>query len=79
MREAVVTVGDSEFFAMGPNELVSLWRAIGLRNIIELSCHGTTCWGNVKSSVGGNICGTISESLREGKPLGQGKGHRYRV
>lgn len=41
MREANVTVSDSGFDAMGIEELVSLGREAGIRDLEELACHGT--------------------------------------
>lgn len=41
MREAVVSIGDGEFAAIGIGELVSLCRSAGLRDVTEMSCHGT--------------------------------------
>lgn len=41
MREANVTVTDSEFDAMGIEELISLGREAGIRDFEELACHGT--------------------------------------
>lgn len=41
MREANVTVSDSGFDAMGIEELVSLGREAGIRDLQELACHGT--------------------------------------
>ncbi len=40
MREANVTVGDTEFDAMGIEKLISLGRDAGIRNLDELTCHG---------------------------------------
>lgn len=41
MREANVTVSDSDFDAMGIEEFVSLGREAGIREFEELVCHGT--------------------------------------
>lgn len=41
MREANVSVSDSEFDAMGIEELISLGRQAGIREFEELACHGT--------------------------------------
>ncbi|NEU55326.1 helix-turn-helix domain-containing protein [Halorussus sp. MSC15.2] len=41
MKEARVTIDDSEFDAMGIARLVSLCREAGLRNVEELVCRGT--------------------------------------
>lgn len=41
MREANVTVNDSDFDAMGIKEFVSLGREAGIREFEELVCHGT--------------------------------------
>ncbi|MUW14833.1 helix-turn-helix domain-containing protein [Halorubrum sp. CBA1125] len=41
MREAEVSVTDTEFEAMGVGELLSLTREAGLRTVDELACRGT--------------------------------------
>lgn len=41
MLEASITVSDSEFDAMGIEELISLGREAGIRDFEELACHGT--------------------------------------
>lgn len=40
MREALVTIGDAGFAALGIDELVSLCRSAGIRDFEELACHG---------------------------------------
>lgn len=40
MREALVRLDESEFAALGIDELVSLCRAAGTREFEELACHG---------------------------------------
>ena len=41
MREANISVSDSEFEAMGIEELIALGREAGIQNFEELACHGT--------------------------------------
>lgn len=41
MREANVSVNNTEFDAMGIGELVALGREAGIREFEELACHGT--------------------------------------
>lgn len=41
MREAEVSITDTEFEAMGVDELLSLTRKSGLRTVDELTCRGT--------------------------------------
>lgn len=41
MREALVTIGDAEFEALGIDELVVLCRTAGIVDFEELVCHGT--------------------------------------
>jgi hypothetical protein len=41
VREAEVSVTDTELEVMGVNELLSLTREDGLRTVDELACHGT--------------------------------------
>ncbi len=41
MREALVSIGDAEFEALGIDELVALCRTAGIRDFDELVCHGT--------------------------------------
>jgi DNA-binding CsgD family transcriptional regulator len=41
MREALVSIGDADFEALGITELVELSRAAGIRDFDELVCHGT--------------------------------------
>jgi DNA-binding CsgD family transcriptional regulator len=41
MREAEVSVTDTELESMGVDELLSLTRESGLRTVDELACHGT--------------------------------------
>lgn len=40
MREALVSLSDSEFAALGIEELVSLCQTAGIRELEELACHG---------------------------------------
>lgn len=40
MREALVSIGESEFAEMGIGELHELCQAAGLRDFEELACHG---------------------------------------
>ena len=40
MREASVTFGESDYEEMGVEELVSICRQAGLRNLAELECNG---------------------------------------
>lgn len=40
MREALITISDAEFEELGIDELVSLYRAVGIRDFEELACHG---------------------------------------
>ena len=41
MREADVHIGDSEFESVGLGEFVSLCRDAGVKDFIELACHGS--------------------------------------
>ena len=41
MREALVSLGDTDFDALGIEELVGLARDAGIRDFDELVCHGT--------------------------------------
>lgn len=41
MREALVSIGDADFEALGIEELVGLCRRAGIRDFDELVCHGT--------------------------------------
>lgn len=41
MREALVSLGDTDFDALGIGELVGLAREAGIRDFDELVCHGT--------------------------------------
>lgn len=41
MREALVSIGDTDFEALGIDELVELYRTAGIRDFEELVCHGT--------------------------------------
>lgn len=41
MREASVSVSNAEFEAMGIEELMTLSREAGIRDLEELACHGT--------------------------------------
>lgn len=40
MREALVTIGDSDFAELGIDELVGLYEQAGIRDFEELACHG---------------------------------------
>lgn len=40
MREALISIGNAEFEDLGIDELVSLYRAAGIRDFEELACHG---------------------------------------
>ena len=41
MREALVSIGDTDFDALGIDELVELTRSAGIHDFDELVCHGT--------------------------------------
>jgi DNA-binding CsgD family transcriptional regulator len=41
MREALVSIDDADFDALGINELVELSRSAGIHDFEELVCHGT--------------------------------------
>ena len=41
MREADVHIGDSEFESVGLGEFVSLCRDAGVKDFVELACHGS--------------------------------------
>lgn len=41
MREALISIGDADFDALGIGELVELSRTAGIRDFDELVCHGT--------------------------------------
>jgi len=41
MREALVSIGDTDFEALGIQELVGIFRSVGIRGFDELVCHGT--------------------------------------
>lgn len=42
MREALVTIDDTEFEDLGIEELVSLFRTANIRDFEELACHGNS-------------------------------------